>query len=941
MPSIRTLYFYAGVIILVAGLAAPLASAQSSSCSPDGYTAVFVNGVFGTEKDAKQDQKALADFLGPKFNGEQLVVRLGYNPSHLGGAGDLLQSLAQAFNASISNYDLDTILMQIHPQVTTRKILLVGHSQGAFYTNEMYGYLTQHGVPKESIAVYNLATPASYVAGGGQYITSTNDKVINDIRDKEIHGNRDVHLNSYYTVGNVVASALRANVTLPKASDWDTDPHGGHYFSGVYLDNASPQIMRDINGELDRLKATDAPDSPDGCFTPPSGDLTYKAQRVFFAVEDPFINGVVSVKNGAVALVKGEFGALASGFQAIGSGFAGLFGSQPPALGQASAAILAVDDSAVGNVASQKSIVQDTPPRPLILNTESVAEQPITPPGTPPAHPEQPALASTAAPLIPTQPLLGITAGFGGGGEGGSANASADTSNQNNSSSQTQSQSSSQPVVVPLSVGSLADNAVIAATSATFSGTTTGGLTVMALRGAAAATTSADASGNWSFNFVLPEGTSQIEFAANDGAGNTSATTTRNVTVDTNPPSAPTASVGECASSLASGFCLVASTTVSVSWSAVADAAEYALFRDDTLQATTSTNTIAGITTDNATSTFAVVAYDAAGNAATSSPVAVRTATRPLIINEIGFGTSTPLAAQQFIELKNLSPFTLDLSHVSIARSGGSPIQFSGTMGPASGSSIDGFLVVEQTDFTGMGINKLNISFSDLSTAGEQLSLVWDGNASTVLDATPAVASCGGWCKGASNAQLGSSIQLINLFSPLSMERSSDSSLGTLAESWHSTDSYGPYLGNNEGLWGTPGIANSEDLPDAGVFCGTTSNKVSANASFNPGTNGCTFLSKFISGGAFGALRYGFLFKGDVGSAVEKGAFLLGTNLAKSANITVPAGSAATDRFFFAIAEIRSSPVYNDVSDFEGYFQTGSPAAPHGNYTFIPWTYSP
>ena len=67
----------------------------------------------------------------------------------------------------VADYDLKTILMQIHPEVTTtRKILLVGHSQGTFYTNAIYRYFLEHGMPEGSVAVYNLATPAAYVEGG-------------------------------------------------------------------------------------------------------------------------------------------------------------------------------------------------------------------------------------------------------------------------------------------------------------------------------------------------------------------------------------------------------------------------------------------------------------------------------------------------------------------------------------------------------------------------------------------------------------------------------------------------------------------------------------------------------------------------------------------------------------------------------------------------------
>ncbi|MFA7310048.1 MAG: hypothetical protein WC050_04040, partial [Candidatus Paceibacterota bacterium] len=95
----------------------------------------------------------------------------------------------------------------------------------------MYNYLVDHGVPKKSIAVYNVATPESFVSGGGGYLTSTNDKVINDVRDKEVNGNLQVYVNSYYVhTSNVVNSALRANITLPKEPDWDENTNAGHAF---------------------------------------------------------------------------------------------------------------------------------------------------------------------------------------------------------------------------------------------------------------------------------------------------------------------------------------------------------------------------------------------------------------------------------------------------------------------------------------------------------------------------------------------------------------------------------------------------------------------------------------------------------------------------------------------------------------------------------------
>ena len=79
----------------------------------------------------------------------------------------------QAFGGYV-DYDLTNILRQLHGDLKAQKILLVGHSQGTFYTNAAYDYLVKNGVDKKSIAVYNIGTPADKVAGNGEYLTSSN-----------------------------------------------------------------------------------------------------------------------------------------------------------------------------------------------------------------------------------------------------------------------------------------------------------------------------------------------------------------------------------------------------------------------------------------------------------------------------------------------------------------------------------------------------------------------------------------------------------------------------------------------------------------------------------------------------------------------------------------------------------------------------------------------
>src|SRR3989338_11490059 len=160
-----------------------------ASCNSTGYTVVYINGILTTKKYAKLNANKLQDYLGYELNSESLAVHSGYNESHIGGAGDIIESASQLFNSPVSNYDRNTILLQLYLEITTRKILLVGHSQGTFYTNEIYNYLLANGERKEAVGVYNVATPASSIGGyenvpdKGAYLTSSNDKVINLVRN--------------------------------------------------------------------------------------------------------------------------------------------------------------------------------------------------------------------------------------------------------------------------------------------------------------------------------------------------------------------------------------------------------------------------------------------------------------------------------------------------------------------------------------------------------------------------------------------------------------------------------------------------------------------------------------------------------------------------------------------------------------------------------------
>ncbi len=885
----------------------------ADSCSTQGYSVFIVNGIFNTQEKADEGSDKLKDLLGDSLNKEALTVRSAYNPTHIAGLGDVVQAVTQAFNQPVSNFDRDTILHRIHSQLKTQKILLVGHSQGTFYTNELYKYLTTHGVPKESIGVYNIATPASYVEGGGGYVTSTNDKIINLVRNTEVDGNLSIHLNSYYVLGNTVNSALRANITVPKEPGYDQSDFGGHKLS-VYLDGAAPRIMSDIDASLRRLKASGG-SSSESCFEPPVEDISYKAKSLFYAMVDPLAEGTktvaVATRNGAEGFTDYVAAGINDTKSFAQSVFKNLASANNSSTNQAAAAVLATP------VITTKPVPQNAPKPPpapvtkVTVQTPSQADSVKLPVQSPDME-----KAPEENNREPVAPAVVSTAGFGGG--------------------QPSSPQQQDPTMVALSITAPANNALVATSSVVLVGTADVGALVTASFNSLSATTTADGAGEWTVQLTLLEGTTTVTVSAVDAAGKSSAVLSRDIVVDTMAPTAPTLGILECASTIVTGLCVVPITAATLDWSD-SGADHYRIFRDGgyvaSFIATSSTQAIS----TNATSSFEVVAYDLAGNAATSSAVNIYALSQSVIINEIGWGgTDTgSVSGQQWIELKNMSAFMIDLSHVVISRSGGAEIALAGASIPAHGG-----LVVEQTDIAFTGTNKLVTPFSDLSTvAAEQLAITWRG---TLLDASPAVSTCSSWCSGGLNVSIGTNVSGVAGFtSSLSMERVTNAADGTLASSWQSTDSY------NAAFWGTPNVENSSGLPESGVICSAGGLLVPSATTrpYDTGNVSCTYLMKFISSGTTGAPRYAGLYMGTVGSSTVINAHFFSKSMQRESTDVVPPGTPAGTEFFFVIYE---APTWMDaVTPFGMYFTKGSDPAnggappPHGNYVTIPFVYQP
>jgi len=211
-------YKISTILVLVLVLLFSFCSKVSAGvlCSPNGYTIATVNGIFADVSDAKTNSFALKYKLATTtYKNQPLIVKYLYNPSHLAGVMDLIDYAQQGFFDEKSDYDLVEMISDASKQIDTQKLLLVGNSQGNFYVNNFYDKTAskQGGIPKESIGVYGVASPATRVAGDGKYIISDTDKVVVDL------------------VGNLLGrKILPPNVHIPLKND---DDKFGHSFTNI------------------------------------------------------------------------------------------------------------------------------------------------------------------------------------------------------------------------------------------------------------------------------------------------------------------------------------------------------------------------------------------------------------------------------------------------------------------------------------------------------------------------------------------------------------------------------------------------------------------------------------------------------------------------------------------------------------------------------------
>ena len=114
-------------ILLMIFLPIFVSASTIASCNNEGYSVIYVNGILTSKQKADDDRDALQRQFSRRSNVQGIEFYTGYNESHIAGGGDIAQSAAQIVGKSFLEFDRDTILMQIHPQVSTQKILLLGH----------------------------------------------------------------------------------------------------------------------------------------------------------------------------------------------------------------------------------------------------------------------------------------------------------------------------------------------------------------------------------------------------------------------------------------------------------------------------------------------------------------------------------------------------------------------------------------------------------------------------------------------------------------------------------------------------------------------------------------------------------------------------------------------------------------------------------------------
>lgn len=911
--SMRISMKRAFLVFLIIFVALFSTKANEVACSREGFSVVYINGIFTDEDKARSDTEDVKNVFLDNSKNKVLVAstnfHTGYNATHLLGFGDVLKSVLQKMweveGSTKEDYDLERIVARIQPEVKTQKILILGHSQGTFYANALYDYLIRRGVSAKSVAVLNLATPASFVGGHGTYLTNTNDMLVQNVRSAAT-------LTSH-------PEPLVANLDIDPVPG-DTGLFSGHSLAGVYLKEKPVNIASAIAGALSKLQSDPTRDPSQPCIPSPETSIAHVTKGMTLAVADTLAYGVdiysKRVPTSQIGITRN-----------LANAFVGLAGSiqESPAV-VPPVATTEVQVAAPEAVAAQYVPTQATPQvaaplveQPTVIFIEQLPAPQLLQP-TPPAVPP---------PVTGFGGLLSLDPGFGAS-SGGTAPPSLPSVEP--AEVITPEVPAAPPAVVPIITASVPS--VLGNTTVTITGTSSDVVEVFVRHGVVSATTTPENDGTWSIAFVFEEGLHTLEIVGR-GASTSTDTLTKSVTVDMTPPSSPTLSVSECGASLSPTSCVLATTTATLHIVTDADTTHTFV---NVLGATSTTAADDFLLTlpDRATTTITVVAEDAAGNMSLATTTSISVFTKPLLITEVAWAGTTALASDEWVEITNVSPYTIDMSR-AVLRNADATIRYplTGTLSSYHINMLsDTYLIESRSAATSVTHSQLEATLA-LADAGDQLFLEYD---TVVMDATPSIDVCGGWCGGALKQAVRYSDSQGPQQGTRTMERVNVAHDGSVASAWQTNDTYlygtPPTDASGNPILGSPLRDTREWFKEAEWVC---TSRMQDGVPYVPGTGVCTYYSAFMH---TNARRYGTLFKGAVGSSTVVSNHSLTRSMISVQNGDDVAGVSPGDSFFVAIYETRNGPSFSsDMQQFHDYFTGVSPTPPHSNYRVIPWTY--
>lgn len=184
--QVLTFIFRPILVATMVLLSAPFESAHAAACSSRDTAIVFGNGVLTTFQGAADSVGSLLTAMQGVFPPSELArmeFSIAYNRSV--GFSDFLEAYrmlkGEYHNTLLANEDIVTQLYQYRKRVSEgKKVLLVAHSQGTIFANRVYSFLTP--LEKRSFGILDVAAVTDSVAGGGSYVTLTDDVVVNFIR---------------------------------------------------------------------------------------------------------------------------------------------------------------------------------------------------------------------------------------------------------------------------------------------------------------------------------------------------------------------------------------------------------------------------------------------------------------------------------------------------------------------------------------------------------------------------------------------------------------------------------------------------------------------------------------------------------------------------------------------------------------------------------------